>query len=153
MENSDRNQLSSIELICYITHFEPHHWSSKKNSHWKPKGFKGQLMDETGYIDMFQFETPIDSREISNMNHNNSVKFYQMDDEGKQKIISSIRRTYHNKIRANNIVIIKGRKSSYKGKTQFHVDLIKESFNLANYSKEKLTGFMEKWSDGDSNVL
>ena len=39
------------------------------------------------------------------------------------------------------------------GRLHIDEDLIKESFNLANYSKEKLTSFMEKWSDGDSNVL
>ena len=145
MKDSERDDYSSIELLCYVTHFETKPWSSKKNSYWNPKGFKGSLMDETGKIQMFKFETPVSKHEIRRRTHNNSKPFNELEEGQQEEIKSLIRKDYHNRIRANNIVVVKGRKSSYKGEAQIQIDEIRHDYNLSNYSQEGLVNFMNKW--------
>ena len=46
----------SIVYVCgLVTKASNRNWSSKKNKDWKPKGFTGELQDNTGYCDILSF--------------------------------------------------------------------------------------------------
>ena len=95
-------------------------------------------------------------KEVNSFMHNRSKSFEDLSEGEQEDIYRQIRNEHHKKVRANNIIIVTGRKSSYKNEAQFRISTVKSSYNLNEIEKNQLSKFIEKWEpyvEENSNVL